>query len=80
MPEAAIIFLTPNQLELLPDKSIDLFVNISSFHEMRMDQIKYYFGEIDRLTRRYFYFKQWKKLKFLSKTKRFRKPDLPDTR
>ena len=58
--EAAIIFLTPNQLELLPDKSIDLFVNISSFHEMRMDQIKYYFSEIDRLTRRYFYFKQWK--------------------
>ena len=27
---------------------------------MRMDQIKYYFGEIDRLTRKYFYFKQWK--------------------
>ena len=58
--EADIIFLTPNQLELLPDKSIDLFVNISSFHEMRMDQIRYYFGEIDRLTRGYFYFKQWK--------------------
>ena len=58
--EAAIIFLTPNQLELLPDKSVDLFVNISSLHEMRMDQIRYYFGEIDRLTRRYFYFKQWK--------------------
>ncbi len=58
--QASIIFLTPNQLELLPDKSIDLFVNISSLHEMRMDQISYYFGEIDRLTRSYFYFKQWK--------------------
>jgi hypothetical protein len=58
--EADILFLTPNQLELLPDKSIDLFVNISSLHEMRMDQIRYYFGEIDRLTSRYFYFKQWK--------------------
>ena len=57
--EATIIFLTPNQLELLPDKSIDLFVNISSFHEMRMDQIKYYFSEIDRLTRRSFSFNQW---------------------
>ena len=58
--KSMIIFLTPNQLELLPDKSVDLFVNISSLHEMRMDQIQYYFGEIDRLTRRYFYFKQWK--------------------
>lgn len=55
-----IVFLTPNQLELLPDKSIDLFLNISSLHEMRLDQIKYYFGEIERLTRNYFYFKQWK--------------------
>jgi putative sugar O-methyltransferase len=58
--QANLIFLTPNQLELLPDKSVDLFVNISSLHEMRMDQIRYYFGEIDRLARRYFYFKQWK--------------------
>lgn len=58
--DADIIFLTPNQLELLPDKSIDLFLNISSLHEMRMDQIRYFFGEINRLTRRYFYFKQWK--------------------
>jgi putative sugar O-methyltransferase len=57
---ADLIFLTPNQLELLPDKSVDLFINISSLHEMRMDQIRYYFGEIDRLARRYFYFKQWK--------------------
>ena len=58
--QANLIFLTPNQLELLPDKSVDMFVNISSPHEMRMDQISYYFDEIDRLTRKYFYFKQWK--------------------
>jgi putative sugar O-methyltransferase len=58
--QANLIFLTPNQLELLPDKSVDLFVNISSLHEMRLDQIRYYFHEIDRLTRKYFYFKQWK--------------------
>ncbi len=57
---ADIVFLMPHQLELLPDKSVDLFINISSLHEMRMDQIRYYFGEIERLTRRYFYFKQWK--------------------
>jgi putative sugar O-methyltransferase len=55
-----ISFLLPNQLPLLPPKSVDLFVNISSFHEMRMDQIAYYFGEVDRLTRGLFYFKEWK--------------------
>ncbi|MDX1403601.1 MAG: putative sugar O-methyltransferase [Woeseiaceae bacterium] len=60
LSQAEIVFLTPNQLEMLPDKSIDLFVNISSLHEMRLDQIRYYFGEIDRLARKYFYFKQWK--------------------
>ncbi len=48
-------------MELLPDKSVDLYINISSLHEMRMDQIRYYFDEIDRLARKYFYFKQWKK-------------------
>ena len=57
---SSIIFLTPNQLALLPDNATDLFINISSFHEMRMDQIRYYFTEVERLTRRYFYFKQWK--------------------
>ena len=55
-----IIFLLSNQLELLPPKSADMFVNISSLHEMRMDQIKYYFRLIDRLTTGYFYSKQWK--------------------
>ena len=59
MEDCSIIFLTPNQLGALPDKSIDMFVNISSFHEMRMDQIRYYFTEIERLTRKYLYLKQW---------------------
>jgi len=55
-----IIFLTPNQLEMLPDKSADLFINISSLHEMRRDQIAYYFNQINRLTKGFFYFKEWK--------------------
>jgi hypothetical protein len=49
--DAQTIFLTPNQL--------DVFLNISSLHEMRMDQVRYYFEQIERLTRNYFYFKQW---------------------
>jgi hypothetical protein len=75
--KADIIFLTPNQLELLPDKSVDLFINISSFHEMRMDQIKYYFGEIDRLTRKYFYFKQWKETTIPFENERVTEADYP---
>lgn len=58
---SSLIFLTPNQIDLLPNKSIDLTLNISSLHEMRMVQIRHFFREIERLTRRYFYFKQWKK-------------------
>ncbi len=57
---ANIVFLMPHQLELLPDNSIDLFINISSLHEMRMDQIRYYFKVMEKLTRKYFYTKQWK--------------------
>ena len=58
--EADIIFLLPTQLDFLPHKYADLFINISSFHEMRPDQIEYYFKKIDELTRHYFFFKQWK--------------------
>lgn len=74
---ADIIFLTPNQLELLPDKSVDLFINISSLHEMRMDQVRYYFGEIERLTRKYFYFKQWKETTVPFENETIREADYP---
>lgn len=74
---ADIIFLTPNQMEILPDKSVDLFINISSLHEMRMDQIRYYFGEIERLTRRYFYFKQWKETTIPFENETIREADYP---
>lgn len=74
---ADIAFLTPNQLEFLPDKSVDLFLNISSLHEMRMDQIRYYFGEIDRLTRKYFYYKQWKDTVIPFENERITESDYP---
>jgi putative sugar O-methyltransferase len=54
-----ICFILPHQLPLLPDKKTDLVINISSFHEMRTDQINYYFKQIDRLTNGHFYLKQW---------------------
>jgi putative sugar O-methyltransferase len=57
--DADIVFLLPHQAEMLPDKSVDLFVNISSLHEMTFEQIKAYIGLIGRLTKGYFYSKQW---------------------
>lgn len=74
---ADILFLTPNQLELLPEKCVDLFVNISSLHEMRIDQIRYYFNEIERLTRGYFYFKQWKETTVPFENETIREADYP---
>lgn len=55
-------YLLPHQLAHLPDDSVDLFINISSLHEMRPDQIAHYIGEIRRLVRPggHFYLKAWK--------------------
>jgi putative sugar O-methyltransferase len=59
---ADLAFLLPSQIELLPDALFDLFVNVSSLHEMRLEQIKYYFTQIRRLVRvpGWFYLKEWK--------------------
>lgn len=63
MEAASIVFLMPHQLKLLPDKLVDLSMNISSFGEMNVEQINWYFSQIDRLTRAYFYTKQWNESK-----------------
>lgn len=57
--ESRIKFLMPHQIELLPKNHFDLFITISSLHEMRRDQITNYIKHIDRLTKGYFYTKQW---------------------
>lgn len=57
--DADIVFLLPHQAAMLPAKCIDLFINISSLHEMQLQQIKEYFRLIDKLTSGYFYSKQW---------------------
>jgi putative sugar O-methyltransferase len=58
---ARIRFVGAHQIELLPDHSADVFVNISSLHEMTREQIGHYVGQVDRLTRGFFYSKQWRK-------------------
>jgi putative sugar O-methyltransferase len=56
----AIRFFAPHQAELLPQKSCDYFINISSLHEMTLEQVRNYFRLIDRLCRGRFYTKQWR--------------------
>jgi putative sugar O-methyltransferase len=58
---AQIAFITPNQLELLEPLGVQLFINISSLHEMRPDQVAHYLGQVDRHTDGFFYTKQWKR-------------------
>lgn len=56
-----IRFLAAHQIELLPPKQFDLFINISSLHEMTYEQIERYLSQIDRLCRGRFYMKQWRR-------------------
>ncbi len=56
---AQIAFLTPNQLELMPSLHADLFVNVSSLHEMRREQIQRYFQLLATHCDGFFYTKQW---------------------
>jgi putative sugar O-methyltransferase len=55
-----IRFLAAHQIELLPPDQFNLFVNISSLHEMTREQIANYLKQIDRLCRGNFYSKQWR--------------------
>ncbi|MGH2959530.1 MAG: putative sugar O-methyltransferase [Solirubrobacterales bacterium] len=59
LDQAQIAFLTPNQLDLLPELKADLFINVSSLHEMVQAQIDHYFDVIADHTSGYFYSKQW---------------------
>ena len=57
--EASIAFLSPAQIEYVPDRMFDLFINISSLHEMTHEQIEMWFGQIDRVCNKWFYTKQY---------------------
>lgn len=57
---ARLRFLAPHQVELLPPKRFDYFINVSSLHEMTLEQVTNYFRVIDRLCRGRFYTKQWR--------------------
>jgi putative sugar O-methyltransferase len=57
--DADIRFLTPNQIKYLPQPQFNLFINISSLHEMTMPQIRNYINLINECTNGCFYLKQW---------------------
>lgn len=59
LAQADLVFLTPNQLDQLPSLRADLFVNVSSLHEMVPAQVEHYLGLIARHTTGWFYTKQW---------------------
>jgi putative sugar O-methyltransferase len=54
-----VIFIFPHQINLLADKSIDLFLAVDCLHEMTKATIEDYFAQIDRVARS-FYMKVWK--------------------
>lgn len=65
--QSDVIFLLSSQLSLLPTNTAELIVNISSLHEMRRDQIHYYFQQFERVLSPggHTYIKEWKEAKVL---------------
>ena len=61
--ECDIAFFLSTQISQLPNGFADLIINVSSLHEMRIEQISFYLSEFDRLLKEggSFYFKQWKR-------------------
>lgn len=59
MAAARLVFLEPQQLELVPDDHFNLFITISSLAEMRRDQVEHYLRLADRTCRGWIYLKQW---------------------
>ena len=54
-----VAFLTPNQMALFPDGYFDIFATISTLPEMAAEQIENYLRQIERLSKRFVYLKQW---------------------
>ena len=64
---ADIAFFLSTQITMLPRDIVDFVLNVSSLHEMRRDQISFYFEQFDRLLRDggHMYTKQWRHSKVL---------------
>ena len=58
--ENDVLFIFPKQLSIIKNLSLDLIIAIDCIHEMDKFVIKYYFNEIDKLSK-FFYFSVWDK-------------------
>jgi len=52
-------FFTANQIEKIPSDYLDVFINLNSLQEMRIDQIQNFLAQIDRVTSKAFLSRQW---------------------
>ena len=59
LAQCRFAFFASSQLEKFPENYFGLFINVCSLMEMRVDTINYFFRQIDRVTRGFFYTKQW---------------------
>jgi putative sugar O-methyltransferase len=77
--DSDIAFFLSTQIASLPNDLADLVINISSLHEMRPEQIAFYFSQFDRLLKDggLFYFKQWKRADVLFENVVIRQEDYP---
>jgi putative sugar O-methyltransferase len=51
LSEYDIIMMTPDQTSIIPDRTVDLTVNVGSMQEMVKESIDFYFEMIDRITK-----------------------------
>lgn len=77
--DSDVAFFLSTQIAKLPASLADVVLNISSLHEMRRDQVAFYFGQFDRLLKPggVFYSKQWKNGAVLFEGSRIRREDYP---
>jgi putative sugar O-methyltransferase len=61
LERSRLAFLLPHQLALLPEGYFDLFLTISTIHEMRPEQIANYLRLVDEKCAGAFYLKQWRR-------------------
>jgi putative sugar O-methyltransferase len=76
----ALIFLTPDQLKLLDDRSIDLWIAIDNLQEMTMRQVSAYLDQIHRVARSlYFTYRPGTQMPFDEHTHDVRRWPIPAT-
>lgn len=62
--KARIRFIMADQIEKLPKNYFDLTISVSTLHEMDKKQIRNYILEVDRVSKGFFYTKQWRKSRY----------------